>query len=79
VLESALASLAAREVPIIDSAGSVASEAAAFLGERGLGRPDGGRPGLRFHVTDNPESFARIGRRFLGGDLDPGAVELVDL
>ncbi len=79
VLETSLASLAGRQIPIIDSAGSVADEAAAFLAERGLGRPDGAGHGLRFHVTDNPGSFARVGRRFLGDDLDPDAVELVDL
>ncbi|MBW2261047.1 MAG: glutamate racemase [Deltaproteobacteria bacterium] len=79
VLESSLASLATKEVPIIDSAGSVASEASAFLVQRGLGRPAGGHSDLRFYVTDNPESFTRVGRRFLGDDLDPRAVELVDL
>jgi glutamate racemase len=79
VLASELASLSTKQVPIIDSAGSVADEAAQFLGERGLHRPEEHPTGLRFHVTDNPETFARVGRRFLGDDLDPAAVELVDL
>lgn len=79
VLEESLAAVSSHEVPVIDSAGSVADEAASFLAERGLGRPAAGRPELRFHVTDNTRSFARVGRRFLGDDLDPGAVELVDL
>ena len=78
VLGEVVSRLAGRPIPIVDSARSVALEAAAFLEERGLERP-AASPCVRFHVTDNPASFADVGRRFLGEDLDAGAVELVDL
>ncbi len=78
-LTRVLATVASREVPIVDSAESVAREAAAFLSERGLARPDGATGCTRFCVTDNPASFVDVGRRFLGGDLDEKDVELVDL
>ncbi len=74
-----LGELAGREVPIVDSAGSVAVETARFLAERDLLRPASEPPSIRFHVTDNPVSFVEVGRRFLGEDLDRNLVELVDL
>ena len=75
----ALFGLAGREIPIVDSAGSVAREAARFLAERDLERPASGPPAISFHVTDNPDSFADVGGRFLGTELDRDQVELVDL
>jgi glutamate racemase len=79
VLGKVLADLAGGDVPIIDSAGSVAAEAADFLEQRGLSRPRDDPPSTMFHVTDNPAAFTEVGRRFLGAELDARAVELVDL
>ena len=79
VLEEALGEKPGGSVPIVDSARSVASEAAAFLDERELRRVPGSARRTLFHVTDNPTSFAEVGRRFLGDRLDASQVELVDL
>jgi glutamate racemase len=79
MLERTLASMTEGRIPIVDSARSVAAEAARFLEDRDLARPRSGSPVVRFHVTDNPEAFVDVGRRFLGGELDAGSVELVDL
>jgi glutamate racemase len=77
-LKVTLRDLTGRDVPIVDSAASVARETAAFLGERGLAR--GNAAGcVRFHVTDNPEAFAEVGSRFLRDDLSATDVQLVDL
>src|SRR5438132_1177047 len=56
-------------VVLVDSAEETAREVAAELGARGLARRDG--PGsASFFVTDVPDRFIRIGRRFLGTRIE---------
>ena len=65
ILKPLLQRLAGRRVRLIDSARETARAAAALLGARGLLRP-GRRGGAEFFVTDGPERFLRLARRFLG-------------
>jgi glutamate racemase len=78
-LGAALEDLTGGQVPIVDSAASVAAETAAFVTERALACDAGAQGRLRFLVTDDPEAFSGVGRRFLGRDLPAGDVEVVDL
>jgi glutamate racemase len=63
---------------VVDSAATTAREVAAALIARGLTRPTG-EGVTRFLVTDGPLRFARVAGRFLGHELAPEAVELVDI
>ena len=55
-------------VTLIDSARETAAETHQLLGRFGLLRQEG-RPRHRFFVTDEPERFRQVGRRFLGAPL----------
>ena len=67
-------------VAVVDSAATTAVEVAAALTGAGLARPAAaGAGGMRFLVTDGPARFARVGGVFLGAEVVPDAVELVDL
>ena len=78
-LQKVLHELTGKQVPIVDSAASVAREASSFLTQRGLARDAGEEAPTLFHVTDNPAAFADVGGRFLGEELLEQDVELVDL
>lgn len=79
VLAGAIAKVVGPEVTVIDSAETTAAEVARRLDDEGLlcGRASGGR--TRFLATDDAERFARVGGGFLGRDLAPTDVEVVDL
>ncbi len=77
VIEAEAAALAGRPITIVDSAHATADEAVAFLAERGLASPAGGRGSLELLVTDVPKSFAAVASRFLGEPV--GDVEQIDL
>jgi glutamate racemase len=77
LVEQELATLAARPIPVVDSARQTASEVRAFLEERGLANDAPERGSLRVLVTDRPQSFEAVAQRFLGEPL--GEVEQVDL
>ena len=66
-------------VSLVDSASTTASVAHARLESMGLANA-GGHPGtLHLLATDGATRFARVGGWFLGTDLSPGDVTLVDL
>ena len=56
-------------VTLVDSAEETARAVAAVLAEHDLARP-GGPGAASFFVTDVPERFVRIGRRFLGARVE---------
>lgn len=66
-------------VTLVDSASTTADVVRASL-ETGGATRDGRTPGtLRLLATDGVTRFVRVGGQFLGRDLSPGDVELVDL
>jgi len=65
LLKSAMADVLGPAVALVDSAESVADEVARGLEREGLFAPDG-RGTLRCFVSDHPDRFREIGRRFLG-------------
>ncbi len=75
LLERTIHGVMGEEVKLIDSATATAAEARRVLEEEGL-LSARGRPGTRrFFVTDSPERFTTVGRRFL--DDGPMDAELV--
>jgi len=79
ILEEELASLAARAIPVVDSAHATAAELAATLEERGLATTGRGEGRLQLLVTDLPGRFADVASRFLGRDVAGLGVEQIDL
>jgi glutamate racemase len=76
-----LARVVGPAVALVDSAVTTAERVARLLSERGIacdGRR-GAAPGVRLLATDGRDRFARVGGRFLGVDLVPDAIDLVDL
>lgn len=77
-IEAELASLAGRDVPVVDSAEATADELEALLQSRGMAA--GGKEGaLRIMVTDKPGPFTAVASRFIGHPVDDSEVEQVDL
>ena len=78
VLAQAIGAVVGKGVGIVDSAQTTARavrtrlEAAGTLEHEGCG-------GVEFVATDGPERFARVGSRFLGREITPGEVDLIDL
>jgi glutamate racemase len=65
------------DVTLVSSAEETAKDVYRVLAETGLGRdPDAPPPAHRFLATGEPESFARLGRRFLGPEI--GQVSRMD-
>jgi glutamate racemase len=78
LLKNLLRDIAGSQVKLIDSAQETARAVAQRLKETNLEAPVGFKSVLRrFYVSDAPEKFEKIGRRFLGQDI-PG-VKLVDI
>ena len=69
LLKPLLRDLAGEDVQLIDSASTVAEQAAGALSALGLIRDDAVAPEHRFIVTDVPLRFQSIGERFLGRSL----------
>ena len=63
-------------VTLVDSAEETARTVAEVLGGRSLASKAREKASYRFLVSDAPESFQRIGERFL--DWKPSSVEWVD-
>jgi len=63
-------------VALVDSAEATAASVHEVVTESGLAGPGSARPEHRILVSDAPEAFARVGRRFLGQAIGP--VEWVD-
>ena len=78
LLKDVIAEVIGEDVALVDSAQATAAAVQQTLAGIGMLRTERSRPSMqhRFFVTDAPEAFARVGRRFLGRDI--GAVEWVD-
>ena len=77
-LKNVIARVVGPEVTLVDSAAITADVVARVLAERGLAAST--NPGAhRFYCTDAPDRFASVGEIFFGSQIDPGAVEQVDL
>ena len=77
LLARVIADTAGGGVRLVDSAQETARVVAHVLSSKGLRKgTDPGAPRRTFLVSDAPEAFARIGRRFLGYDI--GEVGWVD-
>lgn len=72
LLKKTIASVVGPEVTLIDSAASTAAEVKRVLTEKSLlnAGSGGDSAGHRFFVTDSPESFTAVGRRFFGEGLN---------
>ena len=69
LLKPLIAAVMGEQVALIDSAEETARAVAAVLGDGDLGRT-GGTGSTSFFVTDVPDRFVRIGKRFLGSRLE---------
>ena len=64
---------------LVDSAETTAAAAERLLKDTKLARTEGSASPVVFLATDAPERFARVGQIFLGKQIAPASVELVDL
>ena len=78
LLAQSIARAAGAGVTLVDSAETTATEVAQLLDSRSLKRHGNAEPPV-FLATDAVERFARVGGLFLGREIDPAQVELVDL
>jgi glutamate racemase len=69
LLKKAIRKFMGREVRLVDSAEETANEVADLLKEKSLER-EKGRGSASFFVTDVPDRFIKVGRRFLGEKVD---------
>ena len=79
LLRDAIAAVFEPGTAIVDSAGTTAAVAARELAERELLNGQSGAGALRLLASDGITRFARVGGQFLGEDLAPNDIELVDL
>ncbi|MDE1943244.1 MAG: glutamate racemase [Betaproteobacteria bacterium] len=70
LLKPVLARVVGEEITLVDSADSIADQAAALLAERGLGADRTLPPVHEYYVTDLPLRFRAVGERFLGRSLE---------
>lgn len=76
LLRDVIAETVGPSVTLVDSAASASAVAVELLDALEARRSGDSAPVHRFLVTDSPECFAEVGRRFLGRDM--GTVEWVD-
>lgn len=76
LLKPVIGSVIGESVTLVDSAEETAVEVEQALARLDLRVPAGSMARRVFMVSDGPENFARVGKRFLGGDL--GEVEWID-
>ena len=77
ILKPVIAEVVSEQVALVDSAEATSAVVAATLERTGGAKPPGLPGGRRFLATDDPESFSRAGKRFLGHEID--RVQWVDL
>lgn len=77
LLKDDIATVLGPSVTLVDSATAVAHAVATRLRELDHHRESGHAPLTRYFVSDTPGRFQRVGRRFLGREVEP--VEVVDL
>lgn len=79
LLKKTIATVMGEEVALIDSAASTAAEVKRKLEKTGTLNDSGLAPSHRFYVTDSPERFMDVGRRFFGDSLlEPGLAVLTE-
>ena len=76
LLKTTIAGAMGPGVTLVDSAEATSATVAAVLADLDMACAGGPVPQHRFLVSDAPETFMRVGRRFLGRDIDN--VEWVD-
>ena len=69
LLKKAIRKFMGRGVELVDSAEETAKAVGAILRQRSLGRTRG-KGSASFFVTDVPDRFVKVGRRFLGEKVD---------
>ncbi len=79
LLQKTIAALTGEDVVLVDSAATTALAVEKILAERRLTAGGGAKAFTSFLTTDDPGRFAETGGRFLGMDIRPETVELVDL
>ena len=79
VLKDVIARTVGAEIPLVDSAITVADTVAQLLSAGKLAGEEPSEKADEFLVTDAPERFARVGAVFLGHPIAPESVSLVDL
>ena len=77
LLKSVIHERVGPRISLVDSAEATSHAVAAMLDDLGLRRGPESSPEYTFLVTDAPETFARVGERFLGHATSP--VEWVDV
>jgi glutamate racemase len=79
IIREVIRAVAGDAMSIVDSAGTTATAVEQLLHSAGLLRtgPDSGK--LELLATDGARRFARVGGTFLGSNLSPDDVQLVDL
>lgn len=79
LLRDAIASVIDDGIVIVDSASTTAAFAVAELESAGLLNEQTGPGSLTLLATDGATRFARVGGQFLGHDLSPDDIRIVDL
>ncbi len=79
LLKESIRAVVADNVVIIDSATTTAAAVRASLTDAGALRESDESGITRFLATDGITRFARVGSQFLGSEVSPDEVELVDL
>ncbi len=79
LLKGAIGAVVGSRVVLVDSAATTAAAAEKLLQERGLFAEGEGCGAAQFMTTDAPGRFVSLGKLFMGMDISPEAVELVDL
>ena len=79
LLKNALERVVGPSVAVVDPAATVALSVKEELQKRNLLNIDIRKGKSHFMTTDNQDRFARTGSLFLGRDLSPNEIELVDL
>lgn len=69
LLKPALQKVMGKKVTLVDSAKEVAFEVKELLKDKGLSRRAKGKPQHSFFVSDQPQHFLKVARRFLGYDI----------
>ncbi|WP_028453694.1 glutamate racemase [Chitinilyticum aquatile] len=77
LIKPLLTDITGQRLQLVDSALSIAEQAAQLLQESGLANPQHELPDYQYYVTDLPVKFQTIGERFLGRSLN--RLDLVSL
>lgn len=70
LLKELLGRIMGQEISLIDTAEATAKAVERRLGEKNLLRKGNRKAAYKFFVSDDPEKFLQLGRRFLGKSID---------